>query len=315
MPEDPPADQRQLLAATIQPIVAFMVLCSITIHGLSIPSFSLGRRVHTVTRTWSRHDTFGTSGGRNVPEWTTHTRHVRDGEEIVINRDREDAMERGVIPESESVTEKEPSDSSRERDDAEARRPDGTNMRDENLPDGEETEEEWREGAHRIVEKRAAPGEEVGFTVKIKGSDLLMFRNRWKWKCREITTAQSRPRQTPCVLRKIWRSMLLVRSSAALVTARKNSSRSSNMLNVVFKDVRGRSRSVHTMGCDTLCPFSRARETTKGMRVGCRMRAMAIPRARTRSALGSLTARSYPFAVTHRTAADPSAAQASTRPV
>ena len=34
-----------------------MVLCSILIHGLSIPFFSLGRRVHSVSRTWSRHDT------------------------------------------------------------------------------------------------------------------------------------------------------------------------------------------------------------------------------------------------------------------
>ena len=160
-PEDPPADQRQLLAASIQPIVAFMVLCSITIHGLSIPFFSLGRRVHSVTRTWSRHDTFGTFSGRTMPEWANQARHVRPGDEIIINRDREDAMERGVIPASESVTEKEPSDSSRDRVDAEARRPDGTDLRDENPPDGDETEEEWREGPHRIVEKRPAPGEEV----------------------------------------------------------------------------------------------------------------------------------------------------------
>ena len=138
-----------------------MVLCSITIHGLSIPFFSLGRRVHSVTRTWSRHDTFGTFTGRTMPEWANQARHVRPGDEIIINRDREDAMERGVIPASESVTEKEPSDSSRDRVDAEARRPDGTDVRDENPPDGDETEEEWREGPHRIVEKRPAPGEEV----------------------------------------------------------------------------------------------------------------------------------------------------------
>ncbi|EPT05141.1 hypothetical protein FOMPIDRAFT_1045207 [Fomitopsis schrenkii] len=165
-PEDPPANQHQLLAASIQPIVAFMVLCSITIHGLSIPSFSLGRRVHSVTRTWSRHDTFGTLTGRGAPEWTTHTRRVYAGEEIVINRDREDAMERGVIPASESVTEKDASDSSREQEEADVRRPDGTNVRDENPPDGEATEEEWREGPHRIVEKRAAPGEEVEVEVQ-----------------------------------------------------------------------------------------------------------------------------------------------------
>lgn len=38
--EDPPANQEQMLAASIQPIVAFMVLVSITVHGLSIPFFS-----------------------------------------------------------------------------------------------------------------------------------------------------------------------------------------------------------------------------------------------------------------------------------
>ncbi|KAH9936219.1 Sodium/hydrogen exchanger family-domain-containing protein [Fomitopsis serialis] len=168
-PEDPPANQRELLAASIQPIVAFMVLCSITIHGLSIPFFSLGRRVHSVTRTWSRHDTFGTfTGGRGaMPEWTTHTRQVRPGEEIVINRDREDAMERGVVPAQEdSVTEKEHSESSQERDYAETRRPDGTDVRDENAPDGDDLEEEWREGPHRILEKRAGPGEEVEVEVQ-----------------------------------------------------------------------------------------------------------------------------------------------------
>ena len=48
--------QIEFLRDTIQPIVAFIVLCSIIIHGLSIPGFSLGRRVHTLTRTWSRRD-------------------------------------------------------------------------------------------------------------------------------------------------------------------------------------------------------------------------------------------------------------------
>ena len=53
-PQIPPANQAERIAALIQPVVAFMVLCSILIHSLSIPFFSLGRRVTTVTRTWSR---------------------------------------------------------------------------------------------------------------------------------------------------------------------------------------------------------------------------------------------------------------------
>ncbi|KAF8887097.1 Sodium/hydrogen exchanger family-domain-containing protein [Infundibulicybe gibba] len=83
--------QIELLAQTIEPIVAFMVLCSITIHGLSIPGFSLGRRVHSVSRTWSRHA---------PPEWTNQARMVSRPEEIVINRDNE--MERGELPPDET---------------------------------------------------------------------------------------------------------------------------------------------------------------------------------------------------------------------
>ena len=34
-------------------------------------------------------------------------------------------------------------------------------VKEENVPDGEETEQEWREGPHKIIERRAGPGEEV----------------------------------------------------------------------------------------------------------------------------------------------------------
>nr|GAT45594.1 predicted protein [Mycena chlorophos] len=48
-PSNPPADQQELLAATLQPIVTFVVLGSIIVHGLSIPFFNLGGnlRIHT----------------------------------------------------------------------------------------------------------------------------------------------------------------------------------------------------------------------------------------------------------------------------
>lgn len=75
-----------MLVETIHPIVGFMVLCSITVHGLSIPSFSLGRRVHSVSRTWSRHATGASMGG--APEWANQTTLVTRGDEkIIINRD------------------------------------------------------------------------------------------------------------------------------------------------------------------------------------------------------------------------------------
>ena len=76
----------------IQPIVTFMVICSIMIHGLSIPGFSLGRRVHSVSRTWSRRDTIGTRVG--APDWTNQTRLVTRAEDIVINWDSEKEMKK-----------------------------------------------------------------------------------------------------------------------------------------------------------------------------------------------------------------------------
>ncbi|KAG2132001.1 Sodium/hydrogen exchanger [Suillus bovinus] len=44
-PENPPVNQAQYLATTIQPIVSFVVLGSIIVHGLSMPLFSVISRV------------------------------------------------------------------------------------------------------------------------------------------------------------------------------------------------------------------------------------------------------------------------------
>ncbi|KAI3612755.1 na+ h+ exchanger 1 [Moniliophthora roreri] len=167
-------DQTRLLAASIQPITAFMVLCSILIHGLSIPSFSLGRRVHSVSRTWSRHTTIG---GSNTPEWATQATHVARGEDIVINRDPErqgrdvvDGMERGELTPG---TEKSPT-SSTDMDEKEAttKRTSGSPHghaeilpEGETPPDGAEMLSEWQEGPHRVIERRKGPGEEVEVEV------------------------------------------------------------------------------------------------------------------------------------------------------
>ncbi|RXW24370.1 hypothetical protein EST38_g1482 [Candolleomyces aberdarensis] len=97
--------QIEMLAETIQPIVGFMVLCSITIHGLSIPSFSLGRRVHSVHRTWSRHATMTSTGAVMQPEWTIQATHVQRGDEkIVVNRDTVD-LEKGELDDDEKTKE------------------------------------------------------------------------------------------------------------------------------------------------------------------------------------------------------------------
>lgn len=179
--EDPRAEgdgQIALLAKTIQPICAFMVLCSITIHGLSIPSFSLGRRVHSVSRTWSRHTTATTHAPR--PDWMDQVQHAGGG--VVVNRDADDRgdLEMGLgsaeeketmdgrpleeidvhAGNSESPTAVGTRTGSRdEKEDVEAGlRPEG-----DVPPDGEELVSEWQEGHHRIIERRAGPGEEVCF--------------------------------------------------------------------------------------------------------------------------------------------------------
>lgn len=44
-PQDPPVTQQDYLSLSLQPIVSFIVLSSIIIHGLSIPFFNIGRNI------------------------------------------------------------------------------------------------------------------------------------------------------------------------------------------------------------------------------------------------------------------------------
>ncbi|KAN0062189.1 hypothetical protein ACQY0O_005368 [Thecaphora frezii] len=90
MPEEVPEHPEtaeDVLANVIQPIVYFFVLCSIVVHGLTIPFFAFGknahRRAHTLTRTWSRNP----SMAAEEPGWMSRVRRVRTGEDIVINTD------------------------------------------------------------------------------------------------------------------------------------------------------------------------------------------------------------------------------------
>lgn len=146
-----------MLAASIQPIVAFMVLCSIAVHGLSIPFFTFGRRVHSVSRTWSRHDTMGSTRRRPIlPEWATQIHHVGPGEEIVINRDRQTET---LTPVDGSSTQEEKPVDEEPQTPHEKVTPPGT----EQPPDGSGIVSEWREGPHRIIERREGPGAEVSF--------------------------------------------------------------------------------------------------------------------------------------------------------
>ncbi|KAG6856428.1 hypothetical protein H0H87_004554 [Tephrocybe sp. NHM501043] len=163
------SEQINLLADTIQPIVAFMVLCSIVLHGLSIPSFSLGRRVHSVSRsvsrTWSRHA---------PPDWTNQAPLVERGADLPINRDSD--MERGELGGSEDKVPKEPES---RLSISETRTPsvtlggrgdDGLSIQEkaelsyaqpDTLRDIGATETEWLEPHRRVIERRASPGEDV----------------------------------------------------------------------------------------------------------------------------------------------------------
>ncbi|KAH9057462.1 Sodium/hydrogen exchanger family-domain-containing protein [Lactarius vividus] len=174
-PQSPPANQAELLAATIQPVIAFMVLCSILIHGLSIPFFSLGRRVTTVTRTWSRQP--------SLPDWALHTHRVERAEDVVINRDPENMMERGQASNNEKdVMKRHPSEATgfdedekgaralKREDTAEADAltvavTESEEAKPDNPPDGTESYE-WKEGPHRITDWRTGPGEEVEVEVQ-----------------------------------------------------------------------------------------------------------------------------------------------------
>jgi hypothetical protein len=155
-----------LLTKSIQPIVAFMVLCSIITHGLSIPSFSLGRRVHTVSRTWSRHA---------PPDWTTHARLVSRGDDIVINRDIEQG-ELTLNEKASEVTHRRPGSAGAPTlekyvEEGESFKMNGPRheeqLKEETPPDGREIVQEWQEGDHTIIERRTGPGQDVGVLPEV----------------------------------------------------------------------------------------------------------------------------------------------------
>ncbi|KAG7091677.1 hypothetical protein E1B28_010697 [Marasmius oreades] len=166
--------QLDFLQRSIQPITAFMVLCSILIHGLSIPSFSLSRRIHTVTRTWSRHTTLGAN---QLPDWTNHATLIKHPEEVIINRDpdlrrvRSRDLESGMEGIDQRYTLLEKTDS-RNSKGSESMRETSDGDRDLlRITDPEEGREEnpsiteWLEGPHKVIERRAGPGKEVEVEV------------------------------------------------------------------------------------------------------------------------------------------------------
>ncbi|KAJ3577017.1 hypothetical protein NP233_g11 [Leucocoprinus birnbaumii] len=74
-PANPPRTQEDILALSLHPVVGFVVLVSIIVHGLSIPFFNVGRGIHS--RTLTRTGTFGTrtrTFGPVVPDWLLSVR-------------------------------------------------------------------------------------------------------------------------------------------------------------------------------------------------------------------------------------------------
>lgn len=162
--------QLEMVSQMIQPIVAFMVICSIAIHGLSIPGFSLGRRVHSVSRTWSRRDTAGSRGA--VPDWTNQARLVTRAEDIVINRDLERGEGGGGGVRLEKTSTR-TFNSSEEEDGFKSDVIPATttahqdDFRNQFPPDGKHNQtREWIEGDQRVVERNlGGPGDDVRFHV------------------------------------------------------------------------------------------------------------------------------------------------------
>ena len=208
-PQSPPANQVERLAALIQPVVAFMVLCSILIHGLSIPFFSLGRRVTTVTRTWSRQP--------SLPEWALHTHRVERAEDVVINRDPVNIMERGetgdaakddlsgrrlemVGPEEDEKGDR--GVPKRDTDSADAdvltvAVAEPEEAKADNAPDGTEVYAEWKEGPHRVIERRTGPGEEVRICLCVRRHAIDGWCARSRSRSSVTHMVQAKPNVSP----------------------------------------------------------------------------------------------------------------------
>jgi len=86
-PRQPPQTPDDFLALNILPIIYFIVLCSVIVHGSSIPFFNLGKRVHSISRTW-------TNRSDSEPSWLNRVKQVGEGG-ITINRDDDDGSGSG----------------------------------------------------------------------------------------------------------------------------------------------------------------------------------------------------------------------------
>lgn len=75
----PPESTNDVLALVVQPIIYFFVICSIAVHGLTIPFFAFSKNASRMTRTWSRNPSFGAF--ESEPGWVSRMRK-RTGESL-----------------------------------------------------------------------------------------------------------------------------------------------------------------------------------------------------------------------------------------
>ncbi|CAK9780472.1 hypothetical protein CC85DRAFT_283466 [Cutaneotrichosporon oleaginosum] len=151
---DGDTSQIDLLQETIVPIVSFLVLASVVTHGLSIPFFVSGRRVQSMTYTWSRNPSIA---GGEEPAWTTHTTRVQQGGDVVVNRDDEEG-DIGLQARHRIAHEKLSRDSSGESSATQANSPEKDLESPPEVPAGVPPHAAYREG-HDLVTEHAPPGE------------------------------------------------------------------------------------------------------------------------------------------------------------
>jgi sodium/hydrogen antiporter len=113
-PHDPPQDQQELLAATLQPLVSFVVLGSIilrkpvriflclslplisSVDGLSIPFFSFGRNVQS--RTLSLSATLTSRSRMDTVDWLLWVRRPSNPRDPELPNGSDADIERAVSP-------------------------------------------------------------------------------------------------------------------------------------------------------------------------------------------------------------------------
>ncbi|KAF9445303.1 hypothetical protein P691DRAFT_805903, partial [Macrolepiota fuliginosa MF-IS2] len=88
-PRNPPETQQDVLATVLHPVVSFVVLVSIIIHGLSIPFFNAGINLHQHTLTFT--NTIGTRTRTLVsavqpPDWLLSVRRSPAGTPLPVHQ-------------------------------------------------------------------------------------------------------------------------------------------------------------------------------------------------------------------------------------